>query len=83
MPFFPIASVSPARILSLTSPDGTNRLTRACVLALTAVIAEWRGEVKDELKNQHRPPIITGSRRFFPGGADLSEIAALTGPQSL
>ena len=72
--FFQIESDGPARILHLTSPDGTNRLTRACVRALTLVIAE--------LKQQPRPVIIAGNRHFFSVGADLNEIAALTGPEA-
>jgi enoyl-CoA hydratase/carnithine racemase len=70
--FFGIEFDGPVRILRLTSPDGTNRLTRACVLALTVAI--------DELKKQNRPLIIVGNRQFFSVGADLNEIAALTGP---
>jgi enoyl-CoA hydratase/carnithine racemase len=76
--FFRIESGGPARILHLTSPDGTNRLTRACVLALTAALAE----LKDELKKQPRPLIIAGNPQFFSVGADLTEIAALTGPEA-
>ncbi len=60
------------RILRLVSSDGTNRLTLACVLALTAAIRE--------LGLQPQPLVITGNRKFFSAGADLSEIAALTGP---
>ncbi len=67
----------PAQILRLTSPGGTNRLTRACVLALTATMdALKRGGPKQQL----RPLIIAGNRQFFSVGADLNEIAALTGP---
>jgi enoyl-CoA hydratase/carnithine racemase len=73
-PFFSIESDGPARILRLTSPDGTNRLTRACVLTLTAAI--------DDLKQQFRPLIIAANRQFFSVGADLNEIAALTGPEA-
>jgi enoyl-CoA hydratase len=72
--FFRIEFEGPARILRLTSRDGTNRLTRACVLALTVAI--------DELKKQLRPLIIAGNRQFFSVGADLNEIAALTGPEA-
>ena len=75
---FQIESDGPARMLRLTSLDGTNRLTRACVLALTAAI----DELKDELKNRPRPLIIAGNRHFFSVGADLNEIAALTGPEA-
>ncbi|MGO9404435.1 MAG: enoyl-CoA hydratase/isomerase family protein [Terriglobales bacterium] len=76
--FFEIDPDGPALILRLTSLDGTNRLTRACVLALTSAIAE----LKAELKQQPRPLIITGNRHFFSVGADLNEIAALTGPEA-
>ncbi|MGD0791721.1 MAG: enoyl-CoA hydratase/isomerase family protein [Terriglobales bacterium] len=74
--FFQIDSDGPVRILRLTSPDGTNRLTRACVFALTVALAD----LKDELKKQLRPLIVAGNRQFFSVGADLNEIAALTGP---
>jgi enoyl-CoA hydratase len=73
-PFFSIESDGPVRILRLTSPDGTNRLTRACVLALTAAI--------NTLKQEASPLIIAGNRQFFSVGADLNEIAALTGPEA-
>jgi enoyl-CoA hydratase/carnithine racemase len=70
-PFFKLESAAPARILRLGSADGTNRLTRACVLALTAAI--------DDLRTHPTPLVITGNRHFFSVGADLNEIAALTG----
>jgi enoyl-CoA hydratase len=76
--FYQIESDGPARILRLTSPDSTNRLTRACVLALTVAI----GELRNELKKQPHPLIIAGNRPFFSVGADLHEIAALTGPEA-
>ena len=76
--FFRIDPDGPARILRLASPDGTNRLTRACVLALTIAIAD----LKDELKKQLRPLVVAGNRQFFSVGADLNEIAALTGPEA-
>src|SRR4051812_32143207 len=66
-----------ATVLRLTSPeceDGTNRLTRARVLALSAAIAELGAE------HETKPLIITGNYRFFSAGADLDEITALTGP---
>jgi enoyl-CoA hydratase/carnithine racemase len=59
-------------VLRLTSEDGTNRLTRECVLALTEIIPE--------LAQSARPLVITGNDRFFSAGADLNEIAALNGP---
>ena len=74
--FLRIESAVPARILRLISPDGTNRLTRACVLALTVALAELEKEIQ--------PLVIAGNRQFFSVGADLNEIAALTlsGPEA-
>jgi enoyl-CoA hydratase len=72
--FFRIESRGTATILRLTSPDGTNRLTRACIRALTAGI--------EELRQQSTPLIITGNREFFSVGADLNEIAALTAAEA-
>ena len=80
--FFRIDSDGPARILRLASPDGTNRLTRACVLALTVAVAELKNDLKGELKEPLRPLIVAGNRQFFSVGADLNEIAALTGPEA-
>jgi len=80
--FFRIDSDGPACILRLASPDGTNRLTRACVLALTVAIAELKNGLIDELKKQPRPLVVAGNRQFFSVGADLNEIAALTGSEA-
>jgi enoyl-CoA hydratase/carnithine racemase len=59
----------------LVSEDGTNRLTRACVLALTHAVLELRREPK--------PIILTGNARFFSAGANLSEIQALSASSAL
>jgi len=75
-PFFQIELDSAASILRLTSPDGTNRLTRSCVLALTAALIKLK-----DAPNM-RPLIIAGNNKFFSVGADLREIAALTGPEA-
>jgi enoyl-CoA hydratase len=64
-----------AAVLRLVSDDGTNRLTRERVQALTTVVEEL----------SVRPPsrlVITGNAHFFSAGADLNEIAALTGPEA-
>jgi enoyl-CoA hydratase/carnithine racemase len=73
-PFFRFESAASARILRLISADGTNRLTRACVLALTTAL--------HELGDVPTPFVIAGNRHFFSVGADLNEIAALTGPEA-
>ncbi|HZP24572.1 MAG TPA: enoyl-CoA hydratase/isomerase family protein [Terriglobales bacterium] len=63
-------------VLRLVSQDGTNRLTTPRVRALTEAL---------EALAPHRPSrlVITGNAHFFSAGADLNEIAALTGPQAL
>ncbi len=55
--------------MRLNSEDGTNRLSRACVRKLTAVI--------EALAAEPRPLVITGNHRFFSAGADLNEIVQL------
>jgi len=58
----------------MESDDGTNRLTREFVLALTAGI--------ERLAVDQRPLVIAGNDRFFSAGAELGEIAALNGPSA-
>ena len=65
-----------AAVLCLVSADGTNRLTRARVQALTAAIEELTSHPPSRL-------VIVGNAHFFSAGADLHEIAALTGPEAL
>ncbi|MFY9910010.1 MAG: enoyl-CoA hydratase/isomerase family protein [Candidatus Sulfotelmatobacter sp.] len=61
-------------VLRLQSRDGTNRLTRDCVLALCAALST--------ISRDARPLVIAGNERFFSAGADLTEIAALDGPSA-
>jgi len=72
--YFQLEPTDWATILRLTSDDGTNRLTRACVLSLAEAVRE--------LAREPRPLIITGNHKFFSAGADLNEIATLTGPEA-
>jgi len=66
-------------ILQLVSPDGTNKLTRACITALHQVVQQLRVEAEaGSLKSL----IITGNEKFFSAGADLNEISQLTGPEA-
>jgi enoyl-CoA hydratase len=62
------------RVLRLVSDDGTNRLTRAAVLGLTEAVRD--------LAHDSAHLIITGNDKFFSAGADLKEIAELTGPEA-
>ena len=69
---FHVEQLSTVTVLRLISSDGTNRLSRARVLALT--------ECVQTLAENPKPMIITGNEHFFSAGAELSEITALTGP---
>ncbi len=62
-------------ILRLVSEDGTNRLTRARVQALTTAVEGLAIDPPSRL-------LIAGNARFFSAGADLNEIAALTGAEA-
>ena len=61
-------------VVKLRSEDGTNRLTRECVVCLTDALCRPG--------RNRRGLIITGNRRFFSAGADLEEIRVLTGPEA-
>jgi enoyl-CoA hydratase len=72
--FFQIERDGSLRVLRLISPDGTNRLTRACMKALIDVI--------DQLRQEQFPLVITGNEKYFSVGADLKEISELNGPDA-
>ena len=69
---FHIETCGGIRLLRLVSEDGTNRLTSRCIASLAETLCE--------LGHVHEGLIITGSGRFFSAGAELSEVAALSGP---
>ena len=72
--FFHIEKHDRVDVLRLVSEDGTNRLTRLCILALIDAV--------HDLSVSQRPLIFTGSSKFFSAGADLGEIATLRGPDA-
>ncbi len=67
-------------VLQLASPDITNKLTLARISALRHAVAALQAEAERGLL---RALIITGNEKFFSAGADLNEIALLTGPEAL
>jgi len=71
---FDVKRGTSAFLLRLHSEDGTNRLTRSLVEALS-------GAIRD-LARANLPIVITGNERFFSTGADLNEIAKLHGPSA-
>jgi enoyl-CoA hydratase len=66
-------------ILSLTSVDGTNKLGLPVIQELLGCMTKLREEAEAGAINQL---IITGNEKFFSAGADLNEIARLTGPEA-
>src|ERR1017187_5278677 len=62
--------------LTLVSADGMNRLTRRKVIALTEEIRKMASS-----QSPVSPLVISGEHNFSVG-ADLNEIAALTGPEA-
>lgn len=73
-PFFEVERAEDVLLLRFRSADGTNRLTREFVCKLAAAVRR--------LSREAQPLVIVGNREFFSVGADLKEIAALTGPQA-
>ena len=71
-PHFLVEGRDRLTVIRLQSEDGTNRLSRACILALTTAF--------EGLSAVPHPLIITGNQKFLSAGAELSEIAALTAP---
>ena len=69
--FFQLELEDGVSVLRLRSNDGTNRLSRECVIAFQRVLRE--------LRSQRRPLLVTGNEKFFSAGADLGEIAGLEG----
>ena len=74
-PSFRLEQAGGIHLLQLVSSDATNRLTRESVLGLT--------EAVEKLRTHPLPLLIAGNSRFFSVGADLNEIASLTGPAAL
>ncbi len=66
-------------VLQLTSADRTNKLSRGVIAALTECVTELQAEAES---GQIKALIITGNEEFFSAGADLNEIARLTGPEA-
>ena len=72
--FFQLEDHGSCVTLLLHSDDPANRLCRDCVLELTAAF--------ESLTAAPRPVIVAGNTHFFSAGADLRQIAALSGPEA-
>jgi enoyl-CoA hydratase len=62
-------------LLNLVSEDGMNRLTRRKIIALTEEIRKLSSSAPDL-------PLVISGEQNFSAGADLNEIAKLTGPEA-
>jgi enoyl-CoA hydratase len=69
---FKVEEKQGVRIVRLFSAGNTNRLTIVVVQSLSRAFEQFYASPL--------PLIITGNQHFFSAGADLNEIAALTGP---
>jgi enoyl-CoA hydratase len=67
-------------LLQLRAEDNTNKLTLARICALHDAVEELRAEAE---AGRLKGLIITGNEKFFSAGADLNEIARLSGAQAL
>jgi enoyl-CoA hydratase len=76
---FLLTHKSDCAILQLTSSDNTNKLGSDCIRALYRGIQNLRIEAE---AGRITALIITGNQKFFSAGADLNEIARLTGPEA-
>ena len=66
-------------ILSLTSADETNKLGLPMIQELLGCVTKLREKAET---GAIKKLIITGNEKFFSAGADLNEIAQLTGPEA-
>ena len=66
-------------ILCLTSVDGTNKLGLPVIQELLGCVTKLREKAE---AGAIKKLIITGNEKFFSAGADLNEIAQLTGPEA-
>ncbi|MGE5322123.1 MAG: enoyl-CoA hydratase/isomerase family protein, partial [Actinomycetota bacterium] len=78
--FLRISRENYAVLLHITAPDHTNKLSLQLIVALSEKIEQLR---LDAESGECRGLVITGNDRFFSAGADLNEIARLTGPEAL
>ena len=76
---YALRHVQDCAVLELISADGANKLGMARIIALRRIMDELKTEAES---GQIKALIITGNNKFFSAGADLNEIAQLSGPQA-
>lgn len=78
--FFRITQEKCCLLLQITSPDHTNKLSLRLIVALSEKVEQLRLAAES---GELRGLVIAGNDKFFSAGADLNEIARLTGPEAL
>jgi enoyl-CoA hydratase/carnithine racemase len=78
--FFKLDHERGCAVLQLQSTDAANKLTRACVASLRDIVQKLSAKAA---RSELTALIITGNEQFFSAGADLNEIARLTGPDAV
>jgi enoyl-CoA hydratase/carnithine racemase len=74
-----VSCLDQAAVVTLNSADGSNILSLRVIGHLLEAVTNLRTEAEAEAISSL---IITGNERFFSAGADLNEIAKLTGPEA-
>jgi enoyl-CoA hydratase len=74
-----VSCLDQAAVVTLNSADGSNILSLRVIGHLLEAVANLQTEAEAEAISSL---IITGNERFFSAGADLNEIAKLTGPEA-
>ena len=77
--YFEIERKAYVAVLHIVSSDGTNKLGMARIRALHRAVQELSTESES---GRIKRLIITGNDKFFSAGADLNEIAQLSGPEA-
>lgn len=78
--FFRITQEKCCLVFEIISPDQTNKLPLNLIVAITEKVEQLRLAAES---GELRGLVITGNDKFFSAGADLNEIARLTGPEAL
>jgi enoyl-CoA hydratase len=66
-------------VVRLVSADGTNKVGTSRIIALHRIVDELKTEAEG---GRIEGLIITGNDKFFSAGADLNEVAQLSGPEA-
>ncbi len=78
-PYYTLSREHDCAILRIVTSDSTNVLSRAVIASLTGGVESLQTQAE---RGEIKALIITANDKFFSAGADLKEIALLTGPEA-